>query len=218
MAKVVLSIPKLGITTRSGEKNKEVYVLALASDGRGKDETRGGSFPIAAYNETLPLISPEITNHGLLKYFVCSVSNTFQRIRFDQEVSLSGSGIILYPNLDPKGILSLHFVVIESDKEKRDIGKFLSSIFDDSAVGSLLEELSKGFSQPIVANIFNTVTSLIPRFLKENGDDYLFGHNHSGFAFDNYGVDCEDNVQDFQLKNDLAFCTLRVRVNKDNDE
>jgi hypothetical protein len=58
----------------------------------------------------------------------------------------------------------------------------------------------------------NALVSGLPQLLKKNKDDFLFAHSHSGFDFDNYGVD-NGSKADFDLENDRVFCTLRVRVN-----
>lgn len=113
MPKVTVSIPKLGVHPGGIEKNKEIYVIGLAADMRGA-ENREQAF-IAAANETLPNIMPDIATLDAMNWVVASVSNVFERIRHDQPPSLSGSGIILYPNLNPKGMLALHLVIVESD-------------------------------------------------------------------------------------------------------
>lgn len=214
MAKVVISIPKLGVTSKGAEKIKEIYVLGLASDNRKTGTGGQENFPIAAYNETLPNIVPEIMNHSFLKYFVCSVSNIFERITPAQPVSLSGSGIVLYPNLDPGGLLALHFVIIESDQKTRNVGNVLNDLFNDDQVAGLLKKLSQTITQDLIASVFRVIVGQIPVILKKNKDDALFAHSHSGFNFDNYGISSPDgNFEDFEVGNDRAYCTLRIRVN-----
>ena len=135
MPKVVLSIPKLGVKPGGFEKNKEIYVMSFSADLRAADESRLPEV-IAAYNETLPNVMPEIANQALLKYVLMAVSNTFQRIRPDQPVSLTGSGILLYPHLDPKGLLANHFVILEDDEGKRRLGKLLENLFSNANQGA----------------------------------------------------------------------------------
>jgi len=213
MPKVVVSIPKLGVKAKGTEKGKEIYVLGLAADNSRSDKIRQESFPIAAYNETLPNIAPEIMSHSFLNYFICSASNIFERITPQQPVSLSGSGIILYPNLDPEGLLALHFVIIESDYKTRNLGKVLNDLFTDSEVDSLVKKLSKTVKQEVIASIFNVLAGQIPKILKKNKDDVLFAHSHSGFDFDYYGISSPDKkFEDFDIGNNRAFCTLRIRV------
>ena len=54
------------------------------------------------------------------------------------------------------------------------------------------------------------VTGVLPEILKGNKDDVLFSHNHSGFEWDDYGLE-GDKSKDFEVGNDRAYCTLRVR-------
>lgn len=212
MPKVVISIPKLGVKQK-GEHSKEIYVLSLATDNRDQASATQEKFPIAAYNETLPNIAPEIMKHGFLKYFICSVSNIFERISYQQPVSLSGSGIILYPNLDPEGLLALHFVIVESDQKTRNVGRVLNDLFNDNQVSGLLETLAGKITPSITASIMNILISQIPVVLKKNKDDNLFSHSHSGFDFDNYGISSpNDYVEDFEVGNDRAYCTIRIRI------
>lgn len=212
MSSVVLSIPRLGVKRGGWEKRKEIYVLSFSSD---LNDSGSAKLPetIAAYNETLPNVVPNIQKEGLLQFVLMSVSNTFQRITPDIPVSLSGSGILLYPNLDPKGLLANHFVVIEDDEGKRNLGKRLENLFDNTEVKSLVTALKKSVSQQAIAALMNTLVSQLPKILKKNKDDFLFSHSHSGFAFDNYGGAPDQAVTDYPLENDRVFCTLRVLVN-----
>ena len=214
MSTVVVSIPKLGVHPGGFEKNKEIYVIGLAADQRGK-ENREQKF-IAAQNETLPNVVPELAELDAINWVVVSVSNIFDRIRPDQPASLTGGGIILYPNLDPKGMLALHLVIVESDQGHRNLGKVLGGILDDAAVKGVIESLSAAVATPLVGQLMNVMIQKIPGVLKNNKDDALFSHNHSGFDFDDYGLDPSAGVHrisDFEIGNDRAFCTLRVRVN-----
>jgi hypothetical protein len=211
MPKVVLSIPRLGVKRAGFEKKKEIYVMSFTSDLNPSPEARLPEV-IAANNETLPNVVPQAQGKALLQFVLMAVSNSFQRIQPDQPVSLSGSGILLYPNLDPKGLLANHFVVIEGDEGKRNLGKMLSNLFADEEVSGLVDALKTAVTQPAVAALMNALVSGLPQLLKKNKDDFLFAHSHSGFDFDNYGVD-NGSKADFDLENDRVFCTLRVRVN-----
>jgi len=113
MPRVVLSIPELGVCAGG---NQEIYVISFAADLHHTGQPKAVD-AIAAYNETLPNVVPEIQKEALMQFMVVSVSNMFERIRPDQPVSLTGSGIILYPGLDPKGLLASHFAIIECDKK-----------------------------------------------------------------------------------------------------
>ena len=212
MPKVVVSIPELAVTSRGWEREKEIYVLGLSTDLRGADSTRKDA-PIAAYNETIANVAPAVQEAAALQWVVAAVSNVFPHVRPDQPVSLSGSGILLYPNLDPMGMLAVHFVVVESDAGKRDVGNILDRLLEDPAVKSLVTALAATVTQPLLAELMNTLIALIPKALKKNRDDILFAHNHSGFDFDDYGIAPGSSVQDFRVGNDRVHCVLRVRKN-----
>lgn len=212
MAEVVLSIPRLGVKQGGWERNKEVYVLSFTSD----ENNQGHMVPdlIAAQNETLPDVWPEVGDVALSKFVHVAASNTFQRIRPDQPVSLSGSGIILYPNLNPGGMLANHFVVLEDDQGQRRVSDLLNRLISDEKVSGVVEKMQKGVSRSLVGGLFRALISQLPQALPKK-DDFLFSHNHSGFDFDDYGLPPGETVgHDFELENDRVFCTLRVRVNR----
>jgi hypothetical protein len=215
MANVVASLPELGVNYGGWEKNKEIYVLSVAADLRG---LAGKGFPeiAAAHNETLPNVVPAIMGDAAMKWMLISVSNVFQRVQRGQPVSLTGSGILLYPKLDPGGMLALHFLVVESDAGQRNLGKVLGDILADATVKAAVNALAAAASitQPLVAKLMSAVVSQIPAILKNNKDDILLTHSHSGFDFDDYGVitATPPRVQDFKVANDRAYCTLRLRL------
>ena len=211
-SKVVLSIPHLAVKPAGFERNKELYVLSFTSDG---NNTGSSKLPelIAAYNETLPNVLPGIQKQALMQYVLMAVSNTFHHITPDQPVSLSGSGILLYPNLDPNGMLDTHFVVVEDDQGKRDLGRMLNALFNDDGVKGLLDQLTAKVTPPLIAQLLNLLASNLPSIFAKNKDDFLFAHSHSGFSFDNYGLPAGETVTDFDLENRFVRCTLRVRLN-----
>ena len=213
MPSVVVCIPELQILGKSVERKREIYVIGLATDNRGKDPKRGEA-PIAAYNETLANVAPEVQKAAVLQYALISVSNIFPRIRKDQKISLSGSGILIYPNLDPMGMLATHFVVVESDAGTRNLGNMLDGILNDESVKSVVKLLAAGITQPLLAALMTGLIGQIPSVLKKNRDDLLFAHNHSGFDFDDYGLRPGEIQSDYSVGNDRAHCVLRVRVNK----
>ena len=227
MPTVTLSIPKLGVTDKGWERNKEIYVLGFVIDGQ--ETAQRGSERIAAYNETLPQIRKGLAKTNLGRVAFIAASNVFRRIRADQPVSLSGSGIILYPNLDPKGFLAAHFMVVESDHEKRALGKLLGDLVGpDSAIEKAAGELLPALGGPHISlplgGVLRSLVEVVPSVLKENDDNPLFEHDHSGFDFDCYGLSRGPNpdestmVEDFQIGNDRAFATLRVRVSWSSSE
>ena len=212
MAEVVLSIPRLGIKQGGWERNKEVYVLSFSSDEN--NEGHMVSDVVAAQNETLPHVWPAVGDAAFARFVHVAASNTFQRIRPDQPVSLSGSGILLYPNLNPGGMLSNHFVVLEDDQGQQGLSGLLNRLIGDEEVSGVVERMQEGVSRSLVGVLFRTLISRLPGVLS-NKDDFLFSHSHSGFDFDDYGLPPGETVgHDFELENDRVFCTLRVRVNR----
>ena len=69
-----------------------------------------------------------------------------------------------------------------------------------------------------MGQLMTAMTGVIPAVLKANDDDALFSHGHSGFDFDDYGVEPGARFSEFDVGNDRAFCTLRVRLNEDPEE
>ncbi len=212
--RVVLCIPELGVRAGGWERNKEIYVISFATDLGAVGNGPKMPDAIAAYNETLVNATPNVMGADMMRYVVVAVSNVFPRVRADQPVSLSGSGIILYPDLDPNGVLASHFVIVESDEGTRNLGKLLDQVSSDQAVTKAVAALIAAASptQPLLAALMNALVSQTPKILKKNKDDLLFAHSHSGFVFDNYGCRPGESASSYQLGNDRAFCTLRVLV------
>ncbi len=159
---------------------------------------------------------PDIATLDAMNWVVASVSNVFERIRHDQPPSLSGSGIILYPNLNPKGMLALHLVIVESDQGKRRTGKVLKEILENQEVKGAVGSLGQALTPPLLGKLMTALVGAVPLVLQANGDDALFSHSHSGFDFDDYGLEPGTRFMDFEVGNDRAFCTLRVRLNPDS--
>ena len=206
--KIAITMPSLGVTAKGWEKNKEINVIGLAAD-LNLEARSGGDECVGALNETLAAILPDRQGLGVLKWILASASNVFHRVRPDQPPSLSGSGIVLYPNLAPEGFLALHVSIVESDAGARRAGETLKGILGDDEVVSLAEEMTKP-DKVGVASLMRAVTGVLPEILKGNKDDVLFSHNHSGFEWDDYGLE-GDKSKDFEVGNDRAYCTLRVR-------
>lgn len=222
MSKVVLSIPHLGVKHNGLEKNKELYVLSFAVDGNPvANQAATLKDVIGANNETLPDLAPEIANLAALRWVFVSASNLFERVTVTQPASLSGSGILLYPNLDPKGLLACHFVVIESESRTRHLGKVLEDVLGDNAVKSAVNVLANaataaagGIPGAAAAAVMRALVSVLPKVLKRKRDRIWFTHDHSGFDFDAYGLpDGSQTTHDFALSNDRVALTLRLRVN-----
>jgi|GEM_PF-3752828 len=222
MSKVVLCIPELGVTKAGflGESKRELYVLSFTcdlwppdTDNNGNPRPKGNN-SISAYNETLPNLEPEAMALGAMRYTYVAVSNLFPRVKKDQPVSLTGSGILLYPNMDPKGMMHSYIAIIESDAKSRDVGKMLETLFADKEVKGVVDKLiTAGISNTMYAHLLNAIIGKLPGILKKNKDDLLLAHNHSGFEYDNYGCGQDRTTADFDLKNDRAYAKLRIIVN-----
>ena len=102
---------------------------------------------------------------------------------------------------------------MESDEGTRDIGRMLTTILGDKTVLGVISELTKKITQPLLAALMNVIISQVPKALQCDKDDILFAHSHSGFEFDSYGCEPDRKLADFNLGNDLANCTLRIRIN-----
>jgi hypothetical protein len=207
MPKVYVSIPKLAV--KSGG-DQEIYVVALACDQRGEDAGRIPNLFINATNETLPNISPDLINTPLMKWMCVSVSNIFSPVSPSQPVSLSGRGIVLYPGLDPKGLLALHFVVVECDSDHRDVGRLLANLSGDDAVNNAIGSLTADSVFPIAA-LMNTTIGVVSNLLRGNGDDLYLTHNHSGTDSDWYGHFNDGMYEDYEIENNKVRCTLRIQ-------
>jgi len=207
---VYATLPKVTVTKKGIEKKKEIYVLSLASDTHGESNHR--ALAVGASNETLKNVSTDI--EAAMKFVVMSVSNVFTGITAKQPLSLSGDGIVLYPPNDPKGMLALHFVIVESDHGKRNAGRLLDQVFGDKDVKSLLGEFAKltaatgNIPVSLLTSLFGAVTSLIPKILAANRDDLLFSHNHSGVEFNSYNASPEGT--EFAVGNDKAGAILKL--------
>ena len=212
MARVTVSIPKLGVTRKGREKSKEIYVLGLACDlaGSSSDESEIIS---ALENSSLDLLH-SLAAQDEMKWIISSVSPVFKRIQHDQPVSLTGNGIVLYRHRDPKGFLSLHFFVIECDQEFRNIGKLFRKVFTQKSARDSVKKLSVGINPKLIEGLVGTLTTIVAGVIKRNGDTVLLSHLHSGSIRDNYGLNDGSNRQDFSLQNNRAYCTLRVQVDQ----
>lgn len=211
MSRVVMSLPSLGVTGKGYERNKEIYVVSFATDLNPRTKP---AIPdvVAAYNETLPNLVPDLAKQAALQFITVSVSNIFPRIRQDQPVSLSGSGIILYPPKDPQGLLALHLMVIECDESTRNIGEFLAKLLGENSVQSVVTSLLSTITQPLLATLMNAIIDQVPKALKKNRDDLYFAHSHAGFDFDNYANEYDKPYTDYLIGNDRVNCVLRSRV------
>ena len=209
--RVYVSLPEVHVSSKGTEKKKEIYIVSLGSDLRGESNHRPPV--VGASNETLGRMTPSI--RAAMKFVVVAVSNVFPRISAKQPLSLTGDGIVLYPPpSDPMGMLAIHFVIVESDKGKRDTGGFLEGIFGDDSVKKLLKDASKATAAAgnipagLLSEVFSATTAAIPAILKANKDDLLFAHSHSGVDFNGYQGSVDGTK--YEIGNDRAGATLAI--------
>lgn len=209
MSKLVVSIPNFGLSAKADD-SRQLYVLAFVSDlniAKNHDAEI-----IGAANKNLATLAPELAGSDGMKFLLASVSNIFQVSRSFPKASLSGSGIMLYPNLDPKGFFALQMFVIESDDNHRKFGEKLAMILGNSEVKAAIDLLKTNISNPLIGGLMSAVSSVVPSLFKDSSDDLLMAHAHSGFDFDNYGVPEDKKSEDFIFASKLVEGTLRVRV------
>lgn len=209
MSKLVVSMPKLGMSSKADDA-RQLYALAFASDlnihENKEAEIIGGA------NKNLPELAPEIAGKDAMNFVLASVSNIFPVTHSFRFASLSGSGIIIYPNLDPKGFFALQLFVIESDDNHRRLGEKLKKVFSNEQIKGVIGELKKAVTNPLIGSLMGAFADVVPVLFSESGDDLLLSHGHSGFDFDNYGTNENQTVTDFHLENKLVDATLRIRV------
>ena len=188
-------------------------MIAMSTDGRGADKSEQDI--ISAHNERITRVAPEIGRLDAMKWMIASVSNIFERVKPGSPALILGDGIILYPELDPKGLLGMHVAVMESDSGHRELGKRLKSVFESAEVEGAIKELS-GVASPraeLIGDLMRTVTEA---FLEKNKDDVLLTFGYSGRKSTNYGIgvdaDPSQPVKDFPFQNDLIKGNLRVMI------
>ena len=168
--RVSVSITALA-SGNAGEKEKEIYAVALYTDG-SEDRT-----PTECQDRQGLLL-----NCGA---FTMVASPVYKNITVGSPVSLSGSGIILYPNRAPNGYLMVHVFVIESDKGAERIVELIEKVA--SGVSGLGEagSLSAGPTLGAIGAAAHVVLEGVKGFVK---DDALLEHTHSGFDYNAYGT------------------------------
>lgn len=202
--RVFASMPRLE-SLKGG--NKELYVVSIATDLRGAAEEFDRT--VSANNQPLDRIVPANADKSLLKYYVMAISNVYERIRPGNPVSMIGDGIILYPELDPKGLLGLDVFVVESDAGHRSAGKLLEGLFGDKTIKMGVDSLiaaGAALTAPLVGDVAAAIVSAIPAILQKNHDDLLLSIAYSGRASRNYGL--KPGSQTFTRANSLIDCDI----------
>jgi len=158
-----------------GEREKEIYVVALYTDGNA------GRKQHAECEQRQGLL---LLDCGA---FTMVASPVYKNITVESAVSLSGSGIILYPNRAPNGHLMVHVFVIESDKGAERIVGLIEEVakgaFDPGEAGPL----SPGSTFGAVGAAAHVVLQGVKKWIGQ--DDALLEHTHSGFDYNGYGTD-----------------------------
>lgn len=210
MPKLVVSVPKLGLPETAHDA-RQLYILAFASDLNIKENNDADV--IGGANKDFSSMVPPNADKDALKFMLASVSNIFPVTRSFPQASLSGSGIMIYPNLDPGGFFALQMFVIESDDNHKRFGTKLDKILGDEGVKSAVDKLKGTVTNPLIGGLMGAVSSVVPKLFKDSADDLLMSHAHSGFDFDNYGLDEDKRSQDFPFFSKHAEGLLRVRIN-----
>lgn len=210
MPKLVVSIPKLGLPAKAHDA-RQLYVLSFASDMNIKQnsdvEIVGGA------NKDFSSMLPANSDKDTLKFMIASVSNIFPVTKSFPQASLSGSGIMIYPNLDPGGFFALQMFVIESDDNHKRFGTKLEKVLADDGVKDVVGKLKGAITNPLIGSLMGAVSSVVPKLFKDSSDDLLMAHAHSGFDFDNYGLPEGEKFHDFPFFSKHAEGLLRVRIN-----
>ena len=210
MPKVFASITSLE-SLKGG--NKELYVIALSTDGRGADKREQDI--ISAHNEQLTRIAPEIVELDAMKWMIASVSNIFERVKPGSPALILGDGIILYPELDPKGLLGMHVAIMESDSGHRELGARLNKVLASDDVANAVTSLA-GSVTPQAKLVGDLMRTVAESFLENNKDDVLLTFGYSGRRSTNYGIGIDIDptrpVRDFPFQNDLIKGNLRVML------
>jgi hypothetical protein len=209
MAKLVVSIPELGLSPTADDA-RQLYVLAFACDLNIKENKE--TEIIGAGNKNIAALVPDLASKDAMNFLLASVSNIFSVSRSFPRASLSGSGIMIYPNLDPKGFFALQLFVIESDDNHRRFGEKLKKVLNNKKVKGTVEKLKETVSNPLVGSLMGAVAETVPAFFSGSGDDLLLSHAHSGFDFDNYGIPGEQRVAEFSFINKIVAGKLRIRI------
>ena len=209
MPKIVVSVPKLGLPATARDA-RQLYILAFASDLNIKKHK--GTDIVGGANKDLSSMMPPDSDKDALKFMLASVSNIFPVTRSFPHASLSGSGIMIYPNLDPGGFFALQMFIIESDDNHKRFGTKLEKILSDDSVKGAVGKLKGSVTNPLIGSLMGAVSSVVPKLFKDSSDDLLMSHAHSGFDFDNYGLDEGMKLQDFPFASKNAEGVLRVRI------
>jgi len=211
MPKLVVSIPEMALSPKADD-SRDLYVLAFASDLNIKENHEAEI--IGGANKNLPAMVGELADKDSLNFVLASVSNIFHVTHSFPKASLSGSGIMIYPNLDPNGFFALQLFIFESDDNHKRFGEKLEKVLADKEVSGAIDKLKGVISNPLIGTLMSALSSAVPKFFKDSKDDLIFSHAHSGFDFDNYGVSDGQTFEEFPLKGKLVEAKLRVRINK----
>ncbi len=169
---VSVSITALALTSEKGEDTKELYAVALYTDGSPDRDAKTE----CEEREGLVL------DCGA---FTMVASPVYRNITIENPVSLSGSGIVLYPNRPPNGYLMVHVFVIESDRGAARIVKLIGGLAEKVASDEI--GVLTGSSLGAMTAAANVIVESVKDFFVK--DDALLEHTHSGFDYNTYGTD-----------------------------
>ena len=189
--RVSASLETVQVKELNDPGRNEIYVVAMAADNMAMERREDNATDVSA---------------GQFRW-VSSLSVVFKGIKNNEEISLSGDGIILYPNRNPKGALGICFSIVEQDKRQ---GSNLKA-------AQFLENIGESLTNNInvdVSNLLISATESIIRYYKK--DDILFTHCHSGFSHNSYGIEGSETTrtktQSIELDKERVKVVLKLTI------
>lgn len=191
--KISVTIPELNVF-RKGERIKEIYVAGVIMQEAEWREPRSNPVGALCRHKELPAAGAHESGGAVF------CTEIFHGIR--TRLSLTGSGIMLFPPAEPGEYLSIHFVVAESDAGLRRSGQVLGSVFDEAGD---LASVASGL-EPV-----RSLGKILANVLKRNKDDLLLSHHHSCLQVDGYDLGGGES-RDYRVRNDRVDLVLRTRL------
>jgi len=152
------------------EARNEVYLLTIGADLSGLGQHR---------IDVPDLIMPEgfANAHD---YLVLGVSPLFTGIKRGDHLALLGDGLNLYGPKDPRGKVSLHCAVMESDSDHRKLAEKITQGLSGQGLPQMLEMATQGNQWARAATvILRYVFERVLYFLKIDDDDVITTFHYS---------------------------------------
>lgn len=102
----------------------------------------------------------------------------FEGIKRDDFLPLGEGGLLVGYLVNPKWFIDIHMVIMESDSEIRNFGKYIEEARKESELDKLIEEIKDvaSITDPRIRLLLTTVDqflSILTYTLKKNGDDHV---------------------------------------------